>query len=164
MDTERWGRTTARKRYGGEGMKKMAEGGGIAKPNARRGSGPFPGQSEKGFYDTEASAVRDLKTHGNPPISMTDTDTRDIDRANALADPEHKDRDGYKRGGKVQKKAEGGEVPTPKADPRGYYPLNRYTDGKPVYGDMQRRQKVGDDPAGSGQRLYSGSKALQKDK
>lgn len=29
MDTEKWGRSTARARYGSEGMKKMASGGGV---------------------------------------------------------------------------------------------------------------------------------------
>lgn len=89
---EKWGREKARERYGSEGMKKMARGGSL---DTKKGSGAFPGQSEKEFEDSEARNKRNSIHGAGADFDMTDTDTVSIDRANSMADPEKKDRGGY---------------------------------------------------------------------
>lgn len=92
-NASKWGKATAAKRYASGGS-----------PSSKRGSGPFPGQSEKEFYDTESRRERS-KVHGTgADLNMTDTDTVSIDKANNLAVP-RKDRSqqlGWKTGGKVR--------------------------------------------------------------
>lgn len=39
--------------------------------------------------------------------------------------------------------ADGGAIPMPKPDPRGYYPPQTYSDGKPVYSDAKAIKRDG---------------------